>query len=350
VLVTRRSFARLIASIFACLGLVAAPSNSPAEMVYVTSFSEGSLTRFDSSNPNGTATTILGNGTFSSPAGLAFGPDGNLYIAESAISGGTPSISRYITSNQTFQPNIVAFTGNFSTFRPTSLAFKGNDLLVGSNPLGSYTGAILQLSNIVGGSPVPSDYTSGGNLNSSPGLALSGNNTLYVSNQTYLGALSSGPVASFDASGVYAGEIIADGGAGFPPPALPTLAGPTGLAIQGNTLFTASIMNSGSLSTDLTSNSTSTFYDFGGAVFPGSLASLAGGGLLVGDASGAAPSEIYRLNSNGTLHSSFSLGLGAVGGIAVAPVPEPGTMALVGAGLVGGVALLRRRRRATMTA
>lgn len=340
---SRLSLPRLAVSLIACLAFAAAPIIGRGEMVYVTSLTTGELGRFNSENP-GSYAPLVNIG--SSPTGLAFGPDGKLYIAVSAIYGGTPSIARYDVVADVLETGLYDFA---DTFRPTSIAFKGNDLLVGSNPLAAFTGPIVQLANIVGGSPpMRSDYTTGGSLVSSPGLALDGSGNLYVSNQTltYVPVpgyfIASGPVERFDATGSYVNQVVADGAS--------TLAGPTGLVVNGNTLYTASIMNGRILATDLTTDITSVFADTLTPFATGSLAQLSNGNLLAGDASGTNPFEIYRFANDGSLIGSYDLGLGQVGGITVAPVPEPGTLALVGIGLVTGVALLRRRRRATMSA
>lgn len=349
-LVTHRTVAHLIASIFACLTVAAAPSIGRAEMVYATSFSAGSLVRFDSSDPVGTATTVLGNGTFSSPTGLAFGSDGHLYVG---VSGDFATIASSIARvNLSDNSVTTVFTFPLLAVNPAAIAFKGNDLLVGRNSFVGNTGPIVQLANLIGGSPIQSDYTTGGGLASSPGLALSGNGTLYVADQTYDAmppGNATGPVKRFDAAGNYVGEVIGDGQSGGSPPNDWQLSGPTGLAISGNTLYTASIMNGQILATDLTTDTTSLFASTGLGFSTGPLALLGNGQLLAGDPS-SFYNSIFHFDTDGSLIGSYALGLGQVGGIAVAPVPEPGTMALVGAGLVGGVALLRRRRRATMTA
>jgi hypothetical protein len=329
----------------ACLGLVTVPSISLAEFVYVTSFSTGSLIRFDSADPVGTATTILGNGTFSAPTGITFGSDGHLYVGVSGdFATIAPTIARVDLSD-----NSVTTAFTFATFDvfPAALVFNGNNLLVGRNSFAGNTGPIVELANLIGGSPAQGDYTTGGGLASSPGLALGGNGTLYVADQTYVDPVASGPVKRFDAGGNYIDELIMNGESGGPPAW--QLSGPTGLAIAGDMLYTASIMNGQILKTDLTTDSTELFADTSLGFSTGPIALLSNGQLLSGDPSGFYDS-IFHFDTDGSLIDTYALGLGQVGGIAVAPVPEPGTLALVAAGLVGGVAMLRRRRRATMAA
>jgi hypothetical protein len=335
----RRSFFCLMASLVACL---ADSSVSRSEMVYVSGFFDGGVYRFDSADPTGTFGAVPNIGTLASPTGLAFGPDGHLYIAVSAAFGGTPSIARYNVASQTLESNVYDF---LDSFRPSSLAFKGNDLLVGSNPLGAYTGPIVQLTDIVNQSPNRTNYTSNGSLATSPGIALSGNGTLYVADQTYSFPTASGPVKRFDATGEFIDVLIPD--------AAP-LSGPTGLVIHGNNLYTSSIMNGSILVTNLLDDSTEVFapnLDFPDPLnlVPGSLAALADGNLLVGDADGTSLSELIRVGTDGSIVGEYSFGVGAIGGITVAPVPEPATIMLVASGIVAGAVSIRRRRSKTVS-
>lgn len=338
---SRLSQSRRTTILFACLAVAAIASTARSEMVYVSSFSTGELVRFDSTDPVGTRTTLVAGGTLVAPTSLAFGPDGKLYIGASGDGGvNAPLIARYDIGLNSLS---TVHTFAYDIF-PGSVAFKGTDLLVGRNPFFGDTGPIVQLAGITSGPATQSNYTSGGSLASSPGLAIASDGRLYVSDQTYnfLTFTASGPVKRFDSAGTYVGEVIASGAS--------SLAGPTGLVVNGNTLYTASIMNGRILATDLTTDITSVFADTLTPFATSSLAQLSDGNLLAGDASGANPFEIYRFANDGSLIGSYDLGLAQVGGIAVAPVPEPGTLTLVGIGFVGGVALLRRRRRATMSA
>ena len=316
------------------LALVAVAGRAAAETVYATSFGTGELIRFESSDPAGTRTVVSGSGTLVKPSALAFGPDGNLYIGEDG-DGATyaPRITRFTVATGTLSP-VLAFNA-FDVF-PGSLVFKGTDLLVGRNPFYANTGPIVRVAGATGGAPTASDYTTGGGLASSPGLALAADGTLYVSDQTYTfgTGVASGPVKRFDAAGAYVGEVIAGGSGG--------LAGPTGLVVAGSTLYTASLMNGTILQTNLATDVTQPFAAAGAPFETGVLARLAAGDLLAGSPSGSG--AIYRFATDGTLVSTFASGLGQVGGIAVAPVPEPSGAALVAMGaacLAGG--LVRRR-------
>ena len=326
-----RSIFRLLVALIVC-GIVTA-GRATAEIVYVTSFTTGELISYDSANPNSTRTVLSGSGSLVKPGALAYGPDGNLYIGEAGDGASiAPRITKFDLGTQTLS-NVYVF-GAFEVF-PGSFAFKGNDLLVGRNPFFGDVGPIVKVANATGGVVSTSDYTSGGSLASSPGLALAANGTLYVSDQTYnfITETATGPVKRFDAAGVYVGEVIASGSSG--------LEGPTGLVISGTTLFTASIMAGTVLQTNLVGDVTQPFANTGSQFAAGTLARLADGSLLVGSPSGSG--NIYRFGTDGTLTSTFASGLGQVGGITVAPVPEPSAalLGVVGVACVGG--WMRRR-------
>lgn len=326
---------RCVLGILGLLIAVNAPAASRADIAYFTSFTTGALVRYDTSNPAGTATVLSGSGSTVRPSALVLGPDGNLYIGE-AGDGATyaPRISRFNLSTNSL--SVVHTFAAFDVF-PGSLAFNGSDLLIGRNPFYGNTGPIVKLVGTTGGAVAVSDYTTGGELASSPGLALGADGTLYVSDQTYdaISGQASGPVKKFDPSGAYVGEVIASGSNG--------LSGPTGLAINGSTLFTASIMAGTIVQTNLTTDVTSPFASAGGPFGVGSLALLSDGGLLAGNPSGNG--AIYRFGSDGTLLDTYSTGLGQIGGVVA--VPEPSAILLVVAGVAcSSLGCLRSRRRA----
>ena len=320
------------------LGVVLASlsASSRADTVYAVSNNDGRIVRYDSADPAGTVVTLSGTGLLVSAAGLALGPDGNLYVGESGNPPGAvpPSVRRLNLSTNTLS---TVYTFSAYDVFPGALVFKGSDLLVGRNPFFANTGQIMKLANATGGVVTSSTYTTGGSLQSSPGLALGADGSLYVSNQTYnFGTqIASGPVVKFDPAGAYVGEIIPDGGSG--------LAGPTGLGISGTTLYTASIMNGVVLRTNLTGTTTSSFGTTGVPFGASPLSLLSDGGVIVGSAGGAG--AIYQFDAAGSLVGTFNSGLGTIGGLVVTTVPEPAAIAIVATGAIVAGALCMRRRR-----
>lgn len=302
-----------------------------ADIAYFTSFTTGALVRYDTANPAGTATVLSGSGSTVQPSALALGPDGNLYIGEAGDGGAyAPRITRFNLSTNTLS-TIYTFN-DFSVF-PGSLAFKGSTLLVGRNPFFGNTGAIVQLTGATGNVLAVSDYTTGGSLASSPGLAIAANGSLYVSSQTYASGIASGPVERFDAAGAYVGPVIASGSNG--------LSGPTGLAIDGSTLYTASIMAGTILQTDLGTDVTTAFANAGGPFEVGSLAVLSNGGLLAGSPSGSG--NIRQFGPDGSLVSTYATGLGQIGGVVAVPEPASATLSLAGIALAAWCQWRRNR-------
>jgi len=311
-----------------------APATARGDTVYALSNNDGRVIRYDSTNPAGSVVTLSSSGAIVSAAGMAIGPDGNLYIGESGdFSTVAPAIKRLNLAN-----NSLSTVYSFSTFNvfPGALVFKGNDLLVGRNPFFGDTGPVVKLANATGGSVSLSDYTTGGALDSSPGLAFGPDGSLYVSNQTYdFGSgVASGSVLRFDAFGGYVGEVIAGGAASG-------LYGPTGLGIQGSTLFTASIMTGAVLKTNLLDDSTISLGTTGVPYGASPLAVLSDGSVLVGSAGGAG--AIYQFDGSGSLVGTFNSGLGTIGGLVAVPVPEPASIVTAMIGLAGAMLCLRRR-------
>jgi len=309
-------------------------STTLADTVFVVSFTTGELIRYESSDPAGTRTVLSGSGSLVKPAAITIGPDGDLYIGEDGDGASfAPRITKFEPATLTLS-TVVAF-GGFEVF-PASLAFQGDDLLVGRNPFFGNTGPIVRVANATGGAVSVSDYTSGGGLASSPGLARAADGQLFVADQTYdfPSGVASGPVSRFDATGAYVGPLIASGSSG--------LAGPTGLVLSGSALYTASIMNGAILRTDLTTGVTTTFATLGSPFEIGALAPLADGGLLAGSPAGSG--NIYRFSADGTLLTTYSTGLGQIGGIAT--VPEPGTGVVLTVAAAAGWFMQGRRRRA----
>ncbi|MFM8496565.1 MAG: hypothetical protein ACKOEM_13730 [Planctomycetia bacterium] len=325
-----------VLGIFAFTLAACMPVAARADTVYAVSNNDGRIIRYDSTNPAGSVVTLSGSGAILNAAGLAIGPDGNLYVGENGdFSTIAPNIKRLDLTN-----NLLSTVYSFQLFDvfPGALLFKGSDLLVGRNPFFSNTGAIVKIANATGGSAVATDYTSGVTLASSPGLALGPDGALYVSNQTYdFGTnVASGPVLKFNASGSYIGEVIASG-------TTSGLYGPTGLGIQGPKLFTSSIMNGAVLQTSLLDDSTTSFGTTGVPFGASPLAVLSDGSVLAGSAGAAG--AIYEFDGSGNLVGTFNSGLGTIGGLAVVPVPEPASIVTAMIALAGVTTCLRCRGR-----
>jgi hypothetical protein len=318
-------------AVAASLAVFVVPSVGRCDTVYAVSFTTGELIRYDSADPSGTVETLV-TGQLEAPSALAIGPDGDLYIGTSG-DGSTiaPNISRYEIASGTLS---TVYSFGLIGITPGSIAFQGTHMLIGRNPFYGDIGPVVRLTNVIGGGTITeSDYTTGVTLASSPGLAVAADNSFYVSDMTYSGGVASGPVRRFDALGNYVGEVIADGAAG--------LAGPAGLVLRGNMLYTASIMTGAVLETEVGSDATQAFGASGVSFGFAAIASLSDGGLLAG--SPTSTGEIYRFAANRTLIETYTSSLGEIGGIAT--VPEPGAVAILAGAVVAGVLLARRRLR-----
>lgn len=361
-----RTLARLLAAALT-LAVFAAPAR--ADTVYVVSQSTGGLFRFDSANPGGTITNISISltGTFNTPTALALGPDGHLYVGESGDDPEfSPRISRVeVTGSTATRTTVVTLTGTDTAIygaseklAPAAIAFRrqsdGGQMLVGRNPeaqLGQATGPIVTVTGWNTAEPTVAYFTTGLSLNSSPGLAVSTvDGSLYVSNSSYGGGglAIAGQVERFDAAenpAPFVSTVVSGSGgpiANF---------GPTGLAVFGSMLYSASTQSSSVYATNLTTGQTNLL----GAIQPvfgfdaGPLALLSSGDLLTGSVSGANPS-LYLVPASGTgqsLDPFFTYqNFGAIGGIAVVPVPEPTALTLAAMAAVGlGWRGMRRRSR-----
>ena len=335
-----------------------APGSVRGESIYAVSKSGSSLVRFDSANAidvqdpqQTTPVTTLVSG-LSQPSGLALGPDGRLYIAEWGDGGAiAPRISRYDIATNQWAP-LVSLNASTQA-QPGAIAFRpaglGGQMLVGRvGTLGaSGEGGIVQISDWSTGSPTvsPSAYNSGITLDGSSGLAVAADGTTYVSNSRYVtfgqNPVFTGNVVSLNATGVYQQVIAADGSFSE------GLTGPAGLILDGTSLFIGSVTNGKVFRTNLSTVTTTEFGSLGpNANFEaGPITRLANGSTLVASVSGSGVISI--LGSNGSLSALgyFSPEFGQIGGVVVAPVPEPGSVALAVVGLGGLAWGIHRRRR-----
>ena len=338
-----------------------APGSVRGEWIYAVSKSGNTLVRFDSSNTvdlesieQTTPVMTLVSG-LAQPSGLALGPDGRLYIAEWGDGGAiAPRISRYdIATNQW---SVLVSLNASTQAQPGAIAFRpaglGGQMLVGrvGTLNASGRGDIVQVSDWNTGSPTvsPTPYYTGITLNGSSGLAVAADGTTYVSNSQYVQfggfPVFIGDVVSLNASGNYVKQIAADGSSSD------GLTGPAGLILDGSSLLIGSVTNSRVYRTTNLAAAQPTTTEFG-SLGPnsnfevGPIAKLANGSILAASVSGSGVISI--LDSDGSLSplGYANPGFGQIGGVVIAPVPEPGSVALALAGLGGLSWAIHRRRR-----
>ena len=330
---------RRVVGILCLLITAGVPAAARGDILYVVSKSTNKLLRLDSSAPS--SVTTLAGGLYA-PSALAMGNDGNLYIAEWG-DGDTidPRISRYDLANNSLT---VVTTLDFATqSNPSSLAFRpasqGGQMLVGR--LGA--GPVLVVSDWNGNAATVENFTTGRSLDGALGLAVAPNGTLYVSDSKYTYSpslrypVAFGPIVSFDSTGAFSATVAADGSTSD------GLFGPTGLLLNEDTLYSASVMNGKIFSTNLTSGTTTEFATTGYPFEGGPLARLSDGSILAGSVSGQS-NTIYRFSSSGNfLGVIVDTNFGQVGGIVAVPVPEPAAVILAGCG-VAAIAAWRRTK------
>jgi glucose/arabinose dehydrogenase len=278
-----------------------------------------SQTLYVSVNSGGTIQQVTSGGatTFASglqhPTGLAFGPDGNLYVSQD-VSGSLTSLVSKVTVPG---GSVTTFVSGLQL--PLGLAFNGTgDLFIAS-----YNTPVAVLKVLSGGSTATT-FTTGSN---SPfGVAINGSGILFVANR------DSGTVTQINMSDGTSSTFAS----GFNQP--------NDLEFAANGDLFVSNFGSGDISKVTPGGTVTTFAT--GFSSPVGLAFDAVSGALFVAAQGTG--SIYELtNLTGATGSvsTFATGLGGVQYLAAAPgsVPEPATYAmLAGLGALG-VAIWRRR-------
>jgi len=308
------------ARILLTVGMFAAAGSARGDIVYVASKSSGKLLRFDTAaNPMAVETL---SPTLYQPAALAFGADGNLYVAEWGNSGNsnTPQVRRYSPAT-----NQISLVAELPGSKPSAIAFTPDGkMLVGRTGAGQMVGN----DGWNQGSVAISSF--GPSLNGSTGIAVAPDGSVYVSNMSLAPSgfgydIASGPVVRLTSGGTFDREIVPDGSE------TGGLSGPTGVVLSAGALFTASVMNGLIFKTTGLDSSPST-EPFGALAdsylsSPGSLISLTDGSFLAGSAF-PSNNSIYQVSSAGSnLATIINSNFGQVGGLAA--VPEPSAWALI---------------------
>lgn len=327
--------------VFGCLcwALTAGPASAALLVASDSTTAGGSDVLAYDSNGNPLGSYLAGNAdALGTPTGIAFGPDGNLYIAD-AGSSTAAAVWRFNPVTAALTALVAPGAGGLGS--PTVLAFdsSGNIFVAGSSGVFEYDSN----GNLLGaGALIPSGV---GGLVSPDGLAFDSSGNLYMTDAGNGPGTVSGQVLEYTSGGVLVQTINAPGANG--------LDSATALAFEKGNLFvanaTAGIGSGSVLEYDPSGNFSGTFAM--GLTAPTALAIDSLGNLFVTDA-GAATNVVYEYDGGGNPLGTFipvgSGGLVSPAGLAFTPasepVPEPSTLVLFSMA-VAGLALSHRRSR-----
>jgi sugar lactone lactonase YvrE len=230
-----------------------------------------------------------------SPVGLAFDTNGNLYVSwtKVTVSGGNPAMG--IPPTTTFTPTVSEYS-NAAALVSASYAAAGN------------------LSNIAGLA-----FDTNGNLYATGGSAVG---KISAGNQSYITGLSSPAGLAFDPNG---NLYVANNGNGnitkytstgaavttgvLTPPIFASTSTPYGLAFDASgNLYVSNNDGTGVINKISSAGTVSTFYTFGAGTNPTGLAIDAVGSLYV---AGSGNNTITKLSSGGALLYTLSLPAGS---------------------------------------
>jgi streptogramin lyase len=291
-----------------------------ADTVFFTSKSTGSLFSFNwTSTTTGTIVPTTVRTGLLSPNGMGLGSDGNLYVTETGANR-TGKITRVQPASGT--SSVVV---NLPGTDPAGVAFlpNGGNMIVSSlEPDDSDDGVVLfEVNGWSGNAASARPYTtfplSGGSA-----VATGPNGEVLVSNNPGY----NGNILGFTSGSATPATVIVNGIDSSQTRA------PTGLLVDGSTLYSLSIVDNRLLKTDLSaqSPSTATLASLSANSFPSALAMLSNGSLLVGTANYSG--QFFVVDPlTGNYTDFFVSGAGQVGGIIA--VPEPATLALAAIGL-----------------
>ncbi|MFO0811006.1 MAG: PEP-CTERM sorting domain-containing protein [Gemmataceae bacterium] len=312
-------------SIVAASLVVAAAGRAPAQVeVFVTDFYNNSIRRVSTTTGANTPPAV---NSVSLPSALAIGPDGLLWTS----SQGTASIIR-INTNTGLTVSTIPLGTQVTV--PGGIAFAPNgdffvaDFVSQTTP---GTGTVKRFSST--GTFISTVATG---LNQPSGLLFSGSN-LYIT-ETNTSTFTGGRLSVYNGTTT---TPLSTGTAGT---------GFAGMALTGSTLLYADLLGGAIHRFDIGTNTALTdLVAPGGSLnnqFPSGLLVESSGSVLVANLGGVNPpspaaGSLQRYSSAGVLQTTLVNG---IFGSAVVPVPEPTSLALVGAA-IAGTAMLRRRRK-----
>lgn len=305
---------------------IAAISGAPvafAGSIFITSRDGGGADLYQYSSTGTLITTLPGNG-LNNGQGVTIGPNGNLFVANE----GGKSVLQYDSVTGAFI-NIFALTTKSAG--PIAFGTDGN-LYVGEGE------TIRRYDGTTGG--LIGTFASGQSMSSASGIAFDAGGNLYVSDGVM------GFVKKFDSTGAFVSTFISGN------PAFTNGAGP--LLFNGTTLLVAATFGNGStwgnsiLAFDPTGASLGNFVSDANLNGPAGMAFGPDGNFYVVNYAGG---NVVRYTGGGTFIDTFiPNNPGAGRFLAFGPdaasgeVPEPGSVALAGLGLLGLVVHFRRRR------
>lgn len=320
---------------------VALFASSARADVIVTGFAESSIRRYDEvTGAPGAPIIAPGSGTgsgFVAPGGATYGPDGFLYVScqVSVFAPGSPDfVMKVNPATGAFTPFIALATG----YVPAGLRFGPNgNLYVARNggqgaPAGSGS---VDVYNGVSGAFITSAVTS---LTQPTGLTFNGNN-LYISN------FGAGNVIRYDGA---SSSIFASGGGLAAPSA-------TAFGADGKLYVTDLLLGAVRRYNGTTGAFEDNFVADGGALanqFPADMLFDQLGRLLVanlgfsfnpGDPPNLHGNVMSFSAANGNFLGVFAPDILGASSILLTPIPEPTSLALMGAAAMGGWIRWRRR-------